>query len=376
MDAALFPGCYAGQVRAAFLPFFALWAALNLPAQTKPDLGELNGAGYRIDMPAQWNGTLIMYCHGYRSSPERFNEKPLPEVDVFLAQGYAVAQSAYAATGYAVKEAFENTEELQRFFVRKYGPAKEVFLMGHSMGGFLTMMAMERTSGEYKGGLALCGPLSSATEFMNRGAFDGYVLLDHFFPGILPDPAHILESQPPARLRDTILAALQTKPEATAALVRYSHLKSATDLANDAVFAYGMMRELTQRAGGLPFENQDVVYTVEGDSNKLNDTIKRYKADPKAAAYIATWYTPTGRLHAPMLAVHTTYDPLVPTWIPNSYIGLTRTAGSSSLFVQQYVKHDGHCAITPQESLDAFQELRAWANGGRRPLGGTVPASK
>ncbi len=364
-------------MRPAILLLFALLIPAGfLTAQNKIDTGELNGANYRIDMPANWNGTLIMYCHGYAATPGRFNDRPIPLAEVFVSQGYAVAQSGYASGGWTVKEAFENTEELQRFFLRKYGPAKEVFIMGHSMGGFLTMMTMERTAGEYKGGLALCGPLSSSTEFMNRGAFDGYVLFDYYFPGILPDPARILEIKQPTGLRDTILAALKTKPEAAQALVRYGHLKSEMDLANDTVFAYGMIRELTQRAGGLPFENQDMVYTIEGDYNTLNDNIKRYKAAPQAAAYIAAWYTPTGNLTAPMLAVHTTYDPLVPTWIPDRYIGLTRTAGASSRFVQQYVKHDGHCVITPQETLDAFKELKAWTDGGRVPQGGIVPSAK
>ena len=28
--------------------------------------GELNGAGYRIEVPDNWNGDLFMYAHGYR----------------------------------------------------------------------------------------------------------------------------------------------------------------------------------------------------------------------------------------------------------------------------------------------------------------------
>ena len=116
-----------------------------------------------------------------------------------------------------------------------------------------------------------------------------------------------------------------------------------------------------------------MVYTVEGDYNAVNDGVKRYKADPKAAAYLAAWYTPTGHLTGPMLAVHTTYDPLVPTSIPNRYLALTRIAGSSDLFVQQYAKHDGHCAIGGPETITAFQELTRWADGGKMPAGGLVP---
>ena len=93
-------------------------------------------------------------------------------------------------------------------------------------------------------------------------------------------------------------------------------------------------------------------------------------ADPRAAEYLRTWYQPTGRLTRPMLAIHTTYDPIVPVNIPNFYQELTTEAGSQDLFVQQYVEHDGHCNITPEETAQGFRELRDWKNGGSRPPAG------
>jgi hypothetical protein len=74
----------------------------------------------------------------------------------------------------------------------------------------------------------------------------------------------------------------------------------------------------------------------------------------------------------PMLAIHTSYDPLVPVSIPNTYSTLVELAGTSSLFVQQFVKHDGHCAISPNEMSRGFEELRAWKNAGSRPVGGEL----
>jgi hypothetical protein len=71
-----------------------------------------------------------------------------------------------------------------------------------------------------------------------------------------------------------------------------------------------------------------------------------------------------------MLAIHTTYDPLVPPWIPNAYSVLTETMGTRNLFVQQYVKHDGHCAINNTEVSRGFAELREWKNRGVRPAAG------
>ena len=67
--------------------------------------------------------------------------------------------------------------------------------------------------------------------------------------------------------------------------------------------------------------------------------MKRYAADPKAVAYLRNYYTPTGRLTKPMLALHTQW----------------------------------------QERLDkineiarAFSELREWKTSGVRPTGGEL----
>jgi hypothetical protein len=73
-----------------------------------------------------------------------------------------------------------------------------------------------------------------------------------------------------------------------------------------------------------------------------------------------------------MLAIHTTYDPLVPPWVPNAYSLLTDQMGTRDLFVQQYVKHDGHCAINNTEVTRGFGELQDWKTRGVRPTAGAL----
>ncbi len=131
-----------------------------------------------------------------------------------------------------------------------------------------------------------------------------------------------------------------------------------------------MLGELERRSGGNPFDNRDVIYESRDDYNALNEGVKRYAADPRAAEYIRTWYTPTGKLSHPMLAIHTTYDPLVPVRIPDMYPSLTESAGSQDMFVQQYVEHDGHCTILPHEIAHAFAALREWKDSGVKPQPG------
>lgn len=78
--------------------------------------GELQGAPWRLDVPADWNGDLVMLAHGYepvgvpRTAPMAANDSTAP----LLAAGYAVAQSAYASQGWAVADAITDTERLRQ----------------------------------------------------------------------------------------------------------------------------------------------------------------------------------------------------------------------------------------------------------------------
>jgi pimeloyl-ACP methyl ester carboxylesterase len=345
----------------------------------KTELGEINGAKFRIDVPENWNGGLVMYCHGYSPVPGNFdNPRPNPVLDAFTAKGYAVAQSGYAAGGWAIQEAVVDTESLRRYFVKKYGQPQETWVTGHSMGGFLTMVLMETHASVYDGGLALCGPLAPPNYFMARGAFDGRVLFDYYFPGMLSSPANVNEDPRTQReVEKKILAALEAEPGKAEILRRRDGFKSNKDMAGVLTFITFLLRELQARSGGNPFDNHNVIYSGVPDEVAVNAGVKRYSADPKALAYVRSYYTPTGKLTKPMLAIHTTYDPLVPVWIPNYYQSVAEQAGAGSLFVQQYVRRDGHCTISPAETAQGFDALRAWAKSGVRPGAGdtTVPAA-
>ena len=67
-----------------------------------------DGATYVIDVPATWNGTLLLYSHGYvapgSSNPAEDVGDPLTGA-YLLAGGYALAGSSYASTGWAVQQA-------------------------------------------------------------------------------------------------------------------------------------------------------------------------------------------------------------------------------------------------------------------------------
>jgi hypothetical protein len=168
------------------------------------------------------------------------------------------------------------------------------------------------------------------------------------------------------------MAMLDARPKEAAELRAFSRLRLNAEVAWAAVLFTDIMRDVQRRGGGNPFDNTNTIYEGTSDDNALNDGVRRYRADPAAAAWLRGHYTPTGRISRPLVALHTTYDPLVPPWVTNAYALTTAQAGADSLFVQQYVHRATHCGFTADEIRRSFDALRAWKEAGRRPQPGVV----
>lgn len=356
----------------ALAPTFA-FAAPDAP-KVKVETGTLDGASYRIDMPDPWNGILLVYYHGYSERPVVFDKaRPNEMGSGFAAAGFAVAQSGYSETGFALEHAIPETEALRRYTIAHYGQPKETYVLGHSMGGQLTMITMESYPARYDGALPLCGLLQPSTWAVERG---GAMLaaFHYYYPGLLPGPVGIPDS---AVLDETavpsVLKALPSNPTGLAEMMALGHFKTQQDLASGVVFGTFVQRDFQQRLGSSVLNNQNFIYAGGPDDNALNDGVKRYAASATALAYLKTWYSPTGILLKPTLAVHTTYDPIIPADSVRLYEDIVQRAGSSANFVQQYVKEDGHCHISGKETMAALEELIQWKRTGKRPEGGPVP---
>jgi pimeloyl-ACP methyl ester carboxylesterase len=270
----------------------------------------------------------------------------------------------------ALEQAIPETEALRRYFIEHYGSPSETYVTGHSMGGMLTIMTIEQNPEPYVGALDLCGAVTDTFSRISH-RFDLRVLFDYYFPGILPDPAKIpADFEASDELQNKVFGLLESKPETADFLRHFDGLRDNKDLASKLLFSTWVLKDLEQRAGGNPFDNRNTIYTGTTDDNALNEAVKRYAADPGTLAYIERYYTPSGHLTRPVLAIHTTYDQLVSPSVPSDYYELVRRAGSGNLFVLQYVEHDGHCNITPEEINTAFSELRLWREKGIAPKPG------
>src|SRR5678809_1659585 len=87
--------------------------------------GEINGAPYRIRVPEVWNGTLLIFAHGYRDKADHPGEIDNRNADVapsaaleapLLAQGFALAGTAYKDNGWAIGDAIQDVKNLAVFF--------------------------------------------------------------------------------------------------------------------------------------------------------------------------------------------------------------------------------------------------------------------
>ncbi len=342
--------------------------------EIKVETGVLDGAAYRIDMPAKWNGILLVYYHGYSETPVTYDkQKPNSIGSGFAAAGFEVVQSGYSVTGFALEHAIPETEALREYAIAKNGQPKASYVMGHSMGGQLTMATMEKYPSRYDGGLALCGLLEPTNWAVGHGGALR-AAFDYYYPGLLPGPTHIAASE---KLDDDLVkkvfAALPTNPKGLEELMALTHFKTREDLADGLVFSTFIERDLEQKIGEPVLDNHNFLYAGGPDDNALNDGVKRYTASDAALGYLTTWYTPTGVLVKPILAVHTTYDPIIPADSVRLYAEQVQRAGSSRNFVQQYVKADGHCHISGPETSSALSELIHWTQTGKKPESGAVP---
>ncbi len=351
----------------------------NVTSPSRPavrtEIGELDRAAYRIDVPENWNRGLVIFYHGYSMKPVTFKAGPPGKVAApFLAHGYAWIQSGYSVTGWALAQAFPETEALREFFISKYGKPAKTYVTGESMGGALTLMTIEKAPEYYDGALALCGRLDPSNAARQR-AFAMRAAFDYYFPGLLPPLVPVPRGfEVTAALRREVEQQLEKHPDGAAAMRTLLRLHSDADVANKMLFATYVVMDAQQKAGGNPFDNRNYIYTGTSDDRALNDAVKRYAADPAATQFLVQYYTPTGRLLRPMLALATTYDPTTnPSRVTAWYENAVETAGRTENYLQQYVHADGHCNFTPGQIWTAFSELVDWADGGARPRPGLLP---
>jgi pimeloyl-ACP methyl ester carboxylesterase len=324
--------------------------------------GVVNGAAYRLAVPTPWDGTVVIFLPGYSDAPASFDTSaPLDALaEQLVSQGILYVEAGYRRGGWAIAEALEDVPRLRDQIAARHGTPKRVILMGESMGGMIALALLERDPTKYHGGLAFCSGTISAYDYFKRNAFDVLILFDALFPSILPSPDKIPASfRPSEQLLGTVAKALQAAPQRAAILQNETSVREIGSLAELLVLHTEALRELAVRSGGNPFDNTTTEYAGLGESGKPIAEPRHAVSVAVAERYLRHFYTPTGSLRVPFLAVNASVDPVVPRWATDAYLR------GNQWFQQQYVEATGHCGVTKEQRLAALETLEAWIERGR-----------
>ncbi|NWG45221.1 MAG: hypothetical protein HXY25_01570 [Alphaproteobacteria bacterium] len=342
--------------------------------------GVLEGAPYRISIPDGKVEGLVLWAHGYQIASQGYRgfDRDMGAIvcPIVMERGFACAQSAFSRQGFAIEQGVLETEALRRHYVETHGRPKLTIMAGSHMGGFITYIMMEKYPTVYDGGLASGANNEPKLVHLKERLFDIRLLFDQYFPGL---PGSVVDFP----LGDQTMQASVAKAreltegqeERLAAFALAAGFRNTEGLARTVGFYAEVLRELNERAGGNPFSNTNTIYTVGGSAEeeaRINAQIPRYTADPAAQAYLREWYTPTGRIERPLLAVNKLIDDVSPVEPTRYYDTLTQIAGTSDLFVQKFFTRTEGPSLVGEEFSLAFDQLLDWIRNGKKPEPGLL----
>lgn len=366
-----------------------------------------DGATFLIEVPANWNGALFLYSHGYVTpgSANPAHDVGDPATRLFmLSNGFALAGSSYATTGWAIHEALPDQIAVLDQFNSLVGhhPLATV-AWGHSLGGMITAALVQRFPERFDAALPMCGVLSGGVATWNT-ALDAEFAFKTLLAGNAPlQVVNIANPAANFALSESLLSQAQATAQGRARLALASALgdtpgwfiptspePAANDFASqeanqflwdqqvDFPFIFAFRAELEARAGGNVSFNTGVNYRrqlehsvnrdevralyqaanldLDADLDALEDA-PRIQANEDALEYLEHNLIFNGQIHIPVLTLHTKGDGLVVVENESAYKDVVDEAGNSRFLRQTYVERAGHCAFTPAETIAAVETL-------------------
>jgi pimeloyl-ACP methyl ester carboxylesterase len=337
------------------------------------DASHASGALYRVCFPADWNGDLVIYAHGYVGPDEPLSLPDdvvggVPVSTAVNALGYAFATTSYRANGLIADVAVQDLLDLDQTIRARYRPDPlRTFIVGASEGGLVAALAIEREPETYAGAIAACGPIGDFG-FQIDWFGDFRTVFEYYFPDVLPGSA----AESPDELRTgwestyvpAVITALATDPAAAAQLLSVTGAPfDPLDPQTIGATVIGLLwysvfstEDAQARLGGQPYDNTTRVYQGSADDAALNAGVERFTADAGARAALGRFQT-TGELTRPVVTLHTTGDPIVPIAHQGLYTAKAEAAGAESLIDERSFSRYGHCTFQQAELVSAFGTL-------------------
>ena len=356
--------------------------------------GVLGGASYLIEVPASWQGGLVVFAHGIQRGPGPGAVAAPPMATHILGQGHAWIASGYRAREYQPHLFIDDLIALRELFLKEIGQPRWAIIYGQSMGGHIVVASLEQHPALYQGGLAECGLVDGISIADYLTAYTAAAELISGVPMLdAPDRETFARI-----LNERVVPALGMPGAYTArgrqfdSVVKY--LMGADQAGNDLPlrlqglkrrYLLNMMyrpRELEKEPnpGLRAASTAHIRYRIDPGlgitEDELNARVRRIHPvkDARSPAANAVYAEPTGRLTVPLLTLHETGDAWVPLSLEQSYKRRTIAAGTDHLLVQRVVRGPSHCAVDGDTRRQAFDDLVAWIERGVRPDGEDVLA--
>ncbi|MCW6006053.1 hypothetical protein K1W54_15910 [Micromonospora sp. CPCC 205371] len=372
-----------------------------------------NGATWIADVPANWNGTLLLYSHGYNPTPNNPPvNSPGPAVaEALLARGYALAGSSYSRSGWVTDTAASDGLDTLRAVTALIGQPRRAIALGTSFGGMITGQLAERGGRHLDGAIATCGLMGGGIDLHNYQLDGSHALAQLLLAGEQVKLVHFTDTAEAFATAGRMVAALdqaQTSPEGRARTALITALyqeptwvpgqpkPAPGDIEAEVAGQYQNLRtilpfivagraDMEQNAGGNPTWNKGVDYGRQlAESGRFAQVAQLYRqagidlradlklltrtanvtADPAAYRWMRNSIL-TGRLAMPVLTLHTTDDGLVPVQHVEEYAEDVHDSRSGGLLRQAYAEHAGHCSFTTAELVAAVLTMEKRIQTGR-----------
>jgi len=348
-----------------------------------------NGAGYRIEVPDDWNGELVLYAHGFPGTGLELTVSNPRIREHLIRGGYAWAASSYSKNGYDVKQGVKDTHALGEFFKGLVGHPLRTWITGHSMGGHITGVAIEQYPNAYVGALPMCGVMGDNELFDYFLDFNLVAQALAGVPAEFPFPADYQTAVVPtvkAALGAAYPAVLNGQGQALRGVTQNISggprpaFATSFFVWGNFLFTVGVTGGDIGVAPGNVQDNSDTVYQIDADPAlspaeiALNATVLRVSQDPQGRHPNGLGNIPpiSGRLPIPVLSLHTIGDLFVPFSMEQIYARRAAAEGADDLLVVRAIRDHNHCGFAVIEEERAFDALVNWVLNDVKPAGDDI----
>ena len=352
--------------------------------------GEHNGAPYRICVPRDWNGSLILTAQGWGATGPNARYKDNVDIPVgnphLLDLGYAWAASGFHPKhfiphndhNFVPHEAAGDLHELHAFFRSNIEIPTQTYLTGLSMGGDTVLHYLERFPDDAVGAIVWATAAGLATLDYEGHTF----ILGALAAGIAPHDYEGPESIP-SLSSDRILPELEQNARAGEI---FSRMWESTTGGARAHSKKSVTKTYAGVVGTVPliirknaFDNTDYRYPADSESGLDEATIneKVIRIGPVAGVRNVdpNFSDPSGRLPVPLMMVHTTGDTGTPLHVLRSVHEAAERRGDSDRLVQRAIQAPGHGDFSGWEGEKCWDDFFAWVNEGKKPEGDDLSGS-